>query len=60
MALMLICPKCEASTELRGTMDSCYLTWCPECERLWRLELWSLLDRKDTEKGTSKSVSSKQ
>jgi hypothetical protein len=44
MSLMLICPKCEAGTELRGTMDSWYLTWCPECERLWRLELWSLLE----------------
>jgi Zn-finger nucleic acid-binding protein len=42
---MLICPKCEGSTELRGTMDSWYLTWCPECERLWRLELWSLLEK---------------
>jgi hypothetical protein len=41
---MLICPKCEASTELRGTMDSWYLTWCPECERLWRIDLRRLLD----------------
>ena len=46
MALMLICPKCDAATELRGTMDVWYLTWCPECERLWRLELHSLLDDK--------------
>jgi len=44
MALMLFCPRCEASTELRGTMDAWYLTWCPECERLWRLEVHSLLD----------------
>ena len=46
MALMLICPKCDGGTELRGTMDAWYLTWCPECERLWRLELHSLLDDK--------------
>ena len=44
MSVMLICPKCEAGTELRGTMDSWYLTWCPECERLWRIDLRSLLD----------------
>jgi hypothetical protein len=25
-------------------MDAWYLTWCPECERLWRLEVHSLLD----------------
>lgn len=49
MALMLICPKCEASTELRGTMDAWYLTWCPECERLWRLEVRSLLNDKPAE-----------
>ena len=54
MALMLICPKCEGCTELRGTMDSCYLTWCPECGRLWRLELWSLLDNKGAEKVAAK------
>ena len=28
MAVMLICPKCQADTELRGTMDAYYLTWC--------------------------------
>ena len=44
MALNLICPKCDGATQLRGTMDAWYLTWCPECERLWRLELHSLLD----------------
>ncbi len=44
MAVMLICPKCDGSTELRGTMDAWYLTWCPECERLWRLQLRTLLD----------------
>src|SRR4051812_27120169 len=43
MAVMLICPKCRGDTELRGTMDAYYLTWCPECERLWRLELWTLM-----------------
>jgi hypothetical protein len=49
MALMLFCPRCDASTELRGTMDAWYLTWCPECERLWRLEVHSLLeDEPDT------------
>jgi len=40
----LNCPKCQAETELRGTMDAYYLTWCPQCERLWRLELWTLLN----------------
>ena len=59
MSLTLICPKCESSTELRGTMDCWYMTWCPECERLWRIEIWSLLDRKDVEKGPAKIVSSK-
>jgi hypothetical protein len=24
-------------------MDAWYITWCPACERLWRLELWSLV-----------------
>ena len=33
-----------ADTELRGTMDAYYLTWCPDCERLWRLELWTLVN----------------
>lgn len=41
--MTLICPKCEAGTELRGTMDVYYLTWCRECARLWRIELWTLL-----------------
>lgn len=44
---MLICPKCRADTELRGTMDAYYLTWCPDCERLWRLELWTLMHTYD-------------
>jgi len=44
MAVMLNCPKCQGDTELRGTMDAYYLTWCPQCERLWRLELWTLLN----------------
>jgi hypothetical protein len=47
MAVMLICPKCEAATELRGTMDAYYLTWCPDCERLWRLELWTLINAEE-------------
>lgn len=46
MALTLICPKCDGATELRGMLDVWYLTWCPECERLWRVELHSLLDHK--------------
>jgi hypothetical protein len=25
-------------------MNSFYLTWCPECERLWRLQFRTLLD----------------
>jgi hypothetical protein len=44
MPVMLICPKCQAATELRGTMDAYYLTWCPDCERLWRLEIWTLIN----------------
>jgi hypothetical protein len=44
MAVMLICPKCQAHTELRGAMDAYYLTWCPACARLWRLEVWTLLN----------------
>ena len=47
MAVMLICPKCRADTELRGTMDAYYLTWCPDCERLWRVELWTLMNAYD-------------
>jgi hypothetical protein len=50
MAVMLICPKCEGETELRGAIDAYYLTWCPACERLWRLEIWSLLNTEDSEK----------
>jgi hypothetical protein len=50
MAVMLICPKCRADTELRGTMDAYYLTWCPDCERLWRLELWTLMHAYDQER----------
>jgi ribosomal protein L37AE/L43A len=44
MAVTLICPKCQASTELRGMMDVWYLTWCPDCERLWRVGMWTLLE----------------
>ena len=50
MAVMLICPKCQADTELRGTMDAYYLTWCPTCERLWRLEVWTLVNAHDPER----------
>jgi hypothetical protein len=50
MAVMLICPRCQGDTELRGTMDSWYLTWCPACERLWRLEIWSLLNAEEPER----------
>lgn len=50
MAVMLICPKCQAGTELRGTLDAYYLTWCPDCERLWRLELWTLLHAHEPER----------
>jgi hypothetical protein len=49
MAVMLNCPKCQGDTELRGTMDAYYLTWCPQCERLWRLELWTLLNSAEPE-----------
>jgi hypothetical protein len=31
-------------------MDAYYLTWCPACERLWRLELWTLLNAYDEER----------
>jgi hypothetical protein len=41
--MTLICPKCQAGTELRGTMDAYYLTWCRDCARLWRIELWTLV-----------------
>ena len=50
MAVMLICPKCRADTELRGTMDAYYLTWCPDCERLWRLEVWTLVNAYDQQR----------
>jgi Zn-finger nucleic acid-binding protein len=50
MPVMRICPKCQGDTELRGAMDVWYLTWCPECERLWRLELWSLLNNDEPER----------
>ena len=43
MGMTLICPRCQGETELRGTMDAWYLTWCPACERIWRVELWTLL-----------------
>jgi hypothetical protein len=50
MAVTLICPKCQQNTELRGTLDAYYLTWCPDCERLWRFEIWSLLHAEDPER----------
>jgi hypothetical protein len=31
-------------------MDSWYLTWCPACERLWRVEFWSLLHAGEPER----------
>ena len=30
-------------------MDAWYITWCPVCERLWRLELWNLVHADETE-----------
>jgi Zn-finger nucleic acid-binding protein len=57
---MLICPKCEAETELRGTMDSWYLTWCPECRRLWRLELWTLVNAEDPDRKLPSVVKDKR
>ena len=50
MAVMLNCPKCQTDTELRGTIDAYYLTWCPVCERLWRLEVWTLVNAHDPER----------
>jgi hypothetical protein len=48
--MTLICPKCRAGTELRGTMDAYYLTWCGECSRLWRIELWTLVHTDEPER----------
>ena len=50
MAVMLNCPKCQTDTDLRGTIDAYYLTWCPVCERLWRLEVWTLVNAHDPER----------
>jgi hypothetical protein len=50
MAVTLICPKCQAGTELRGMMDAYYLTWCGECSRLWRIELWTLVHTDEPER----------
>jgi hypothetical protein len=50
MSVMLICPKCQAETELRGAMDAYYLTWCPSCARLWRIELWTLVNAAESER----------
>ena len=52
MAVTLICPKCQAATELRGMMDAYYLTWCAECTRLWRIELWTLVHTEEPERKT--------
>ena len=50
MAVTLICPKCKAGTELRGMLDAYYLTWCDECARLWRVELWTLVHTDEPER----------
>ena len=50
--MTLICPKCQAGTELRGTMDVYYLTWCRECARLWRIELWTLVHTDESNRKT--------
>ncbi len=50
--MTLICPKCRCTTELRGTLDAYYLTWCPECVRLWRIELWTLVHAEEPERKT--------
>jgi hypothetical protein len=31
-------------------MDAWYITWCAACERLWRLELWSLVHTADPQR----------
>jgi len=31
-------------------MDAWYITWCPACERLWRLELWSLVHAAESDR----------
>jgi hypothetical protein len=48
--MTLICPKCQAATELRGTMDIYYWTWCRECSRLWRIELWTLVHTEESDR----------
>ena len=30
-------------------MDAWYLMWCPDCQRLWRVGLWTLLEDEDRE-----------
>ena len=40
----------EEEVELRGTLDAYYLTWCPDCERLWRFELWTLVHSEEPER----------
>jgi len=56
MSVTLICPRCQGETELRGTMDAWYLTWCPECERIWRIGLWTLLDDDETKDAARQST----
>ena len=31
-------------------MDAYYLTWCGECTRLWRFELWTLVHTDEPER----------
>jgi len=50
MSVMLICPRCQTETELRGVMDAYYFTWCPACSRLWRIELWTLVYAAESER----------
>ena len=33
-------------------MDAYYLTWCAECTRLWRIELWTLVHTEEPERKT--------
>src|SRR5205823_14460401 len=44
MAVTLICPKCQASTELRGMMDAWYRTRWPDCEGPRRDGMWTLFE----------------
>jgi hypothetical protein len=55
--MTLICPKCQGGTELRGTMDAYYFTWCRECARLWRIELWTLVHGDEANRKTPWTIS---